>query len=121
MLITVDFVSETPIYIQIYEQIVSQILTGKLESDFCLPSIRTIAKELGISIITIKKAWEMLEKSNFIYTKAGIGCFVKEHADKHLNDKKIRIAEEKLKTDIEYYKSLKINLNELIELIKRIY
>ena len=113
--------SEKPIYEQVYEQITSQIISGELEANFCLPSIRVIAKELDISIITVKKAWEMLEYNNFIYTRAGKGCFITEYAKKHLEDKKFAIAKEKLKKDIPYYKNLGLSLEELIEFIKQEY
>mgnify|MGYP001283942440 CR=1 FL=1 len=63
--------SNQPIYEQLYDQIVSQIVNGELAPGFCLPSIRTVAKEIGVSIITIKKAWEMLEKNGFIDTIPG--------------------------------------------------
>lgn len=111
--------SEKPIYEQIYDQIASQIISGDLQANFCLPSIRVVAKELGISIITVKKAWEMLESSQFIYTKAGIGCFVTEYARKYLEDKKLALATEKLKKDIPYYKNLNVTLDELIVLLKK--
>lgn len=111
--------SEKPIYEQIYEQITAQIINGDLQANFCLPSIRVVARELGISIITVKKAWEMLESNQFIYTKAGIGCFVTEYAKKHLEDKKFALATEKLKKDIPYYKNLSVTLEEIIVLLKK--
>ncbi|MDD4839862.1 MAG: GntR family transcriptional regulator [Clostridia bacterium] len=113
--------SDKPIYEQVYEQVASQIISGELEANFCLPSIRVIAKEIGISIITVKKAWETLENNEFIYTRAGIGCFVTEYAKKHLDDKKVAIAKERLKKDIPYYKSLGFSIEELIALVKEEY
>lgn len=68
--------SLTPLYIQIYDQILAQILTGVLPPDYCLPSIRAIARELSISVITVKNAYELLEQNGYIYTLAGKGCFV---------------------------------------------
>ncbi len=70
--------SEEPLYLQIYEQISAQILNNTLPFDFCLPSIRQLAKDLRVSVITAKNAYELLEKNNFIYTIAGKGCFVKK-------------------------------------------
>ena len=64
--IIISNTSDKPIYQQIYEQISAQIIKGELESNFWLPSIRTIAKELRISVITVKKAWEELERMGFI-------------------------------------------------------
>ena len=66
--IVVRTTSQTPIYKQLYDQISSQIINGDLKSDDALPSMRTIAKEIRVSIITIKKTWEMLERNGFIYT-----------------------------------------------------
>ena len=119
--IVISVKNEKPIYEQVYDQIASQIISGALEANCCLPSIRTVAKELGISIITVKSAWEMLENNNFIYTRAGKGCFVTEYAKKHLEDKKFAIAGDKLTKDISYYKNLGLTLNELMELIKKEY
>ncbi len=113
--------SDKPIYLQIYEQITSQIIKGELKSDYCLPSIRVIASEIGISVITIKKAWELLEANGFIYTKAGKGCFVASHAESKLNDKANLIASEKLDKDLPFYKNLGLSIKELIRLISEKY
>jgi GntR family transcriptional regulator len=113
--------SDKAIYGQIYEQLASQILNGELGANYCLPSIRTVAKELNISIITIKKAWEMLERDELIYTRAGKGCFVAEHIKKNLDDKRFALAVEKIRKDVPYYKNLNISLDELVELLKKEY
>ncbi|MDD4508999.1 MAG: GntR family transcriptional regulator, partial [Eubacteriaceae bacterium] len=68
--------SQTPIYQQIYSQISAQIVRGELTGDSALPPIRSVARELKISVITIKKAWEELEHQGFIYTVTVKGCFV---------------------------------------------
>lgn len=121
MRLTVSNKSDKPIYEQIYEQISAQILNGELKADFCLPSIRVVAKELSISVITVKKAWEQLEWNGFIYTRAGKGCFVTGHPDKSLTRKRITLAETKLKEQLPYYKALGLSTDELVELIKRLY
>jgi GntR family transcriptional regulator len=110
---------DKPIYEQVYAQIASQILNGELEADYCLPSIRTVAKELGISIITVKKAWDMLEQEDLIYTRAGKGCFVSGHGG--LEDKKYILAAERFRKDAAYYKSLHISLEEFIGIAKKEY
>ena len=74
--IVISNTSGDPIYQQIFDQISAQIIQGKLPGDFCLPPIRTVAKELRISVITVKRAWEELEHTGLIYTMAGKGCFV---------------------------------------------
>ncbi|HRR89386.1 MAG TPA: GntR family transcriptional regulator [Eubacteriales bacterium] len=109
---------EKPIYEQLFEQVMAQILSGKLPAGFCLPSMRTLAADLSISIITVKKAYEMLEAAGLIYTRAGKGCFVAEHGTKKLDDKKFALASEQLKKDLLYYKNLRLTRAELIEMIK---
>lgn len=72
----IDNKSTAPIYEQIYAQIKSQILSGSLKEDEALPSIRNLAKDLRISVITTRRAYDELEKDGFIYTIAAKGCFV---------------------------------------------
>ena len=75
MYILIDNKSGTPIYDQIYTQIKNQILSGELEADSALPSIRALAKDLRISFITTKRAYEELEKDGFLYTiRQGLLC-----------------------------------------------
>ncbi len=76
MNIFIDNKSGAPIYDQIYSQIKAQIINGALNEDDPLPSIRSLAKDLRISVITTKRAYDELEKEGFIYTIAGKGCFV---------------------------------------------
>lgn len=76
MNIFIDNKSGFPIYDQIYTQIKEQIIKGSLKEDEALPSIRNLAKDLRISVITTKRAYEELEKEGFIYTVASKGCFV---------------------------------------------
>ena len=72
----IDNRSGSPIYDQIYTQIKHQIISGELEADQALPSIRNLAKDLRISVITTKRAYEELEREGFVYTVPGKGCFV---------------------------------------------
>ena len=76
MNILIDNKSGTPIYDQIYSQIKGQIISGALKQDELLPSIRGLAKDLRISFITTKRAYEELEKEGFIYTLPAKGCYV---------------------------------------------
>lgn len=76
MTILIDNKNGTPIYDQIYTQIKNQIISGGLSEDEMLPSIRNLAKDLRISFITTKRAYEELEKNGFIYTIPGKGCYV---------------------------------------------
>ena len=76
MLILIDNKSGAPIYDQIFTQIKGHILSGELKPDEALPSIRALAKDLRISVITTKRAYDELERSGFIYTVPGKGSFV---------------------------------------------
>ena len=118
--LTVSLKSNIPIYEQIYDQIAAQILNGKLKPDEILTSIRNVAIELSISVITVKNAWEQLAANGFIYTVAGKGCFV-AHVDDKLAERKLSIAAERLKNDLEYYRGLGISLSELKKLIDENY
>lgn len=113
--------SGKPIYEQIYEQISSQIINRTLPPGYSLPPIRTLAKELGIGIITVKKAYELLESNGFSYSHVGKGSFVCPHTKNKLESKKLDLALEKLREDIPYYKSLNITLDEFMEILKREY
>lgn len=76
MQIIIDNRRGVPIYEQIYDQIKGEIISGKLTPDMALPSIRGLAKDLRISVITTKRAYDELERDGFIYTTPGKGCFV---------------------------------------------
>lgn len=117
--IVISNTSNTPIYQQLYEQICAQIIRGELESGFCLPPIRTVAKELRISVITVKRAWEELERAGFIYTMVGKGCFVASLSSKELDNKRDRIIAERLAKDLEFYTSMGLSKSDLAELLKQ--
>lgn len=119
--ITILMSSEKPIYKQIYDQIVAQILNGNLEAGFRFPAIRKMATELGVSVITIKKAWELLEQNGFIYTVVGRGSFVAEDISRSIDDKRLNLAKERLEKDLKYYHQLGLTIDELQELISDMY
>jgi len=113
--------TQTPIYKQIYDQISLQILGGLIESESLLPSIRNIAKELRVSIITIKKTWEMLEQNGYIYTIPGKGSYVAIHTNKTINEKKQDILKTSLSSEITLAKSLGYSKDDLLQLIEQIF
>ena len=78
MNIFIDNRSGIPIYSQIHDQIRDQIISGVLQAEEPLPSSRNLARDLRISVITTKRAYDELEKEGLIYTVAGKGCFVAE-------------------------------------------
>ena len=121
MNIIISNTSDKPIYQQLFDQISSQIIKGELEGDYNLPPIRSAAKELRVSIITVKKAWEELERAGFIYTVVGKGCFVVPSSKKELSNKKMQLAKSKLEKDISYYKELGLSLEEILDIVKSNY
>ena len=90
MNIFIDNKSGLPIYDQIYSQIKSQIISGGLREDQLLPSIRNLAKDLGISVITTRRAYDELEREGFIYTVAGKGSFVAAKNTELLREENLR-------------------------------
>ena len=94
MTILIDNKSGLPIYDQIYSQIKNQIINGTLKEDEPLPSIRNLAKDLRISVITTKRAYDELEKEGFIYTVPGKGCFVAKKNFELLREESLRKIED---------------------------
>jgi GntR family transcriptional regulator len=119
--ITVRTTSQTPIYQQLYEQISSQILKGTLTADTMLPSIRGMAKELRVSIITIKKTWELLEQNGFIYTVAGKGSYVQKNTKNMLQTKKHESVKESLIDTIHLSKQMALSKEELLKIVSDMY
>ena len=105
MNIVISDASDTPIYQQIFEQIRAQIIRGELPSGAPLPAIRTIAKELRISVITVKKAWEMLEGLGLIATRVGRGSFVAAISAQELKETKADLLQKSLAQTIRYYRT----------------
>ncbi|OWR32569.1 GntR family transcriptional regulator [Saccharibacillus sp. O23] len=121
MNIRISNTSEKPIYQQIFEQISAQVLKGELEGGYSLPPIRQAAVELQVSIITVKKAWEELERSGLIYTVTGKGCFITELSPDRMIEKRNEMILKQMAVDIEYYRSFGLGLDEVVELLKSIY
>ncbi|OXS57351.1 GntR family transcriptional regulator [Cohnella sp. CIP 111063] len=121
MNVAISNTSEKPIYQQLFEQISAQILKGELESGYCLPPIRQAAQELRISVITVKKAWEELERCGLIHTITGKGCFVAEFSSEEMLRIRNDMILTQMESDVSYYKSFGLSLDEVVELLKRIY
>ena len=113
MNIFIDNKSGSPIYDQIYTQIKEQIISGALKDDQALPSIRNLAKDLRISVITTKRAYDELEKDGFIYTVAGKGCFVAPKNVELLRENNLKLIEEHLSESIQLAKSCKLKIDDL--------
>ncbi len=119
--IVISNTSDKPIYQQLFEQISSQIIKGELENNHGLPPIRTVAKELRISIITVKKAWEELEREGLIYSVVGRGCFVAELTNNDLSEIRDVLVDVKMEKDLEYYKELGLSEDDLVNKIRELY
>lgn len=119
--ILISMGSQIPIYQQLYDLISAQIIHGDLKPEEALPSIRTIAKDLRISIITVKKTWEMLESNGYIYTVIGKGSYVKNNSMLTLHHKKIEAVKDILKNALDVCKSYEVEEEDLIKLVKDYY
>lgn len=113
--------SPISLYEQIKNQIKNQILNGSLKPGDALPSIRVLAKELKVSIITSKRAYEELEKDGFIETSIGKGTFVSAANSERLKEAAMAEMENKLEEIIISAKSLGLTLDECIEIFKSLY
>lgn len=113
--------SNDPIYEQIEKQMKNLIFNGELSEGEPLPSIRSLAKELKISVITTKKAYEKLEEDGFIDTVPGKGSYVAGQNKEILRENRIKVIEEKLAEAVEASKIIDLSLNELKEILEVLY
>ena len=121
MKIIVSNSSNEPIYEQIANQIKGMIIKGELEEGEALPSIRALAKDLQISVITTKRAYEELEKEGFIETMQGKGSFVAMQNKELMKEKKLKIIEEKLAEVVEESRLLGLKYIEVKEMLKILF
>ena len=121
MHINVSMVSETPAYEQIRMQIKEAVLKGRLEPGTCLPSIRLMAKDLGVGVITVKRAYEELEKENFILVKQGKGCFVCDIDREKVKRYNVEMLKERILDIKEFADSCGILKHELLDIINEIW
>ena len=112
---------DAPIYDQITRQIKGLILRGELREGEALPSLRLLAKELRISVITTKRAYEELEREGFITTVPGKGCFVAPRNLELVRENSLRQAEEHLQQAVEAARSGGVTLAELVETLNILY
>ncbi|MNO34119.1 HTH-type transcriptional repressor YtrA [compost metagenome] len=121
MNILISNTSGEPIYAQIVSQIRQMILQGELISGTPLPSIRQLAKELQISVITTKRAYEELEREGLINSIVGKGSFVSGADQEFIREQRLRIMENKMKEIIDESKMLGIDFAEFSEMLKLLY
>ena len=117
MNILIDNKSGEPIYNQIYSQIKNQIISGELKEDEMLPSIRGLAKDLRISFITTKRAYEELEKEGFIYTLPAKGCYVAPKNIEFLREENLKKIEEHIEQIAKLAVSCNLSRDDIMEMI----
>ncbi len=116
MNIFIDNKSGKPIYEQIYSQIKMQIINSTLSQDEPLPSIRNLAKDLRISVITTKRAYDELEREGFIYTIAGKGCFVAQKNTELLREENLKKIESHIDEIIRLSASCNLTKQDIIDM-----
>ena len=116
MEIVISNVGNQPIYSQIYSQIKNQIISGDLKEDEALPSIRNLAKDLRISVVTTKRAYDELEREGFIYTIAAKGCFVAPKNVELLREENLKKIEEYMQKINQLAASCNLSKEDLIEM-----
>lgn len=118
MNIYIDNKTDSPIYSQIYTQIKNQIISGSIKENDLLPSIRTLAKDLKISFITTKRAYEELENEGYIYTVPGKGCYANKLNSELLKEENLKKIEKHIE-DIKFLSSsIGLSKKEVNEMFK---
>ena len=121
MNIIISNASDLPIYLQIVNQIKEAILRGILEENQMLPSMRALAKDLSISFITTKRAYEELEKQGLINNVPGKGCYVSPFNKELVYEAKVREIEELLEKSINISKLIGLDKRDLQEILDSLY
>lgn len=121
MNIIISNMSKEPIYEQIKRQIKSQILQGKLAEEEMLPSIRSLAKDLQVSVITTKRAYDDLEIEGYIATMPGKGSYVLGQNKERIREQKLCEIEEMLQRVIEKADHIALSKEDLIRILETLY
>lgn len=113
--------SEAPIYEQIVAQVKNLIMRGELAENELLPSIRSLAKELQISVITTKRAYEELEREGYVASVPGKGSFVAARTKELLREARMKVVEEKLMDAAHSGRAIELPLDEMQEMLRLFY
>ena len=116
--IIISNASNRPIYEQIYEQIKSWIISGKLSEGDILPSIRALAKDLRISVITTKRAYDELERDGYINTVASKGCYVAQKNVEIIREEHLKQIEEHMRSISALAASCNLSQKQIIEMFQ---
>lgn len=117
MNVLIDNKSSLPIYDQIFSQIKAQIISGELQENEALPSIRNLAKDLHISVVTTKRAYDELESAGFLCTVAGKGCFVAEKNLDLIREQRLRELEGHLLAARDLARGCGVSRKELADML----
>ncbi|MBR6808492.1 MAG: GntR family transcriptional regulator [Clostridia bacterium] len=118
MNIIIDNKSGSPIYDQIYSQIKGQIINGTLRENELLPSIRGLAKDLKISFITTKRAYEELEREGFIYTVPAKGCYVASKNVELIREENLKLIEEYIEKIATLSAACSLKTEDVVDMVK---
>lgn len=118
MYIAIDNTSGAPIYDQIYTQIKGKIISGELVEHTMLPSIRGLARDLRISFITTKRAYDELEREGFLYTVPGKGCYVAAKNVELLREENLKKIEEHMEQIVRLAASCHLSRAQLLEMME---
>ena len=121
MTVLIDNKCSLPIYDQIYSQIKAQIISGELQEHEALPSIRNLAKDLRISVITTKRAYDELEKEGFLYAVPAKGFFVAPKNTELLREENLKKIEEHLTEAVRLSASCGLSREELREMLELLW
>ena len=118
MKLSVNPNDKTPIYRQLYEQIASQVLSGTLQPGEALPPIRTVSKELGVSMITVRSAWDELIRDGYLLSRTGSGCFVAPISEANRQGKVSEKLSAAIDETVAAAKALGVTKDQLCELLR---
>ncbi len=118
MEIIISNANNQPIYEQIYIQIKTLIIAGKLQEGELLPSIRSLAKDLRISVITTKRAYDELEKDGYIYSAAGKGSYVAKKNTQILREANLKEIEEHIRTIFQLAQGCNLKTDDILDMVK---
>ncbi len=113
--------SDKPIYEQVSSQIKNKIMNGTLEAGEMLPSMRALAKDLHISVITVQRAYEDLTRDGFLETVSGKGSFVASQNKEFIQEEQLRKAEELLQQAVDIGRSHGISYEQMANILKMLY
>lgn len=118
MQIYIDNKSGAPIYDQIYTQIKAQIISGAIEANDMLPSIRALAKDLRISFVTTKRAYDELEKDGFLYTIPGKGSFAAPKNTELLREENLKKIEDHMEAIVQLAASCNLSREDILDMVR---